>query len=112
MAVRERIRNIKHLRKRALEVRKKYSNLELKKHGKAWTNSQLMEGSVGDVGDLMKLVMAKEGVREIEQVDDKLAHELSDCLWCILVLADRYGIDLEKAFMKTMDELEERIKKA
>lgn len=68
-----------------------------------------MEGFVGDVGDLMKLIMAKEGVRDIENVDAKLAHELSDCLWCVLVLADKYGVDLESSFMKTMQELDIRI---
>ena len=68
-----------------------------------------MEGFVGDVGDLMKLVMAKEGVREIPDVDQKLAHELSDCLWSVLVLANKYNVDLETSFLQTMDELEKRI---
>ena len=70
-----------------------------------------MEGFVGDVGDLMKLTMSKAGIRNIEDVDNKLAHELSDCLWSILVLASKYNIDLEQAFMETMDELEGRINK-
>jgi hypothetical protein len=39
---------------------------------------------VGDVGDLMKLVMAKEGAREIQDVDEKLQHELAACLWSVL----------------------------
>jgi NTP pyrophosphatase (non-canonical NTP hydrolase) len=58
---------------------------------------------------LMKLVIAKSGVRDIENVDQKLSHELADCLWSVLVLADKYGVDLEKAFVETMSELEERI---
>ena len=65
---------------------------------------------MGDVGDLMKLVLAKDGVRDIENVDKKLEHELADCLWSILVLAKEYNIDLEKAFMRTMDELEAKIR--
>lgn len=51
------------LQQRAIEIREKYSSLELKKKGKSWTNSQIMEGFVGDVGDLIKLVMAKKGAR-------------------------------------------------
>jgi NTP pyrophosphatase (non-canonical NTP hydrolase) len=101
--------DFKILQKRALEIREKYSQLEIKKNGKEWTRAELMHGFVGDVGDLMKLVMAKEGVRKIENTDEKLAHELSDCLWSILVLAEKYNVDLEKSFLKTMDELEERI---
>lgn len=101
--------DFKSLQQRALEIREKYSKLEEQKNGISWTNAQIMEGFVGDVGDLMKLVMAKEGVRDIEDVDNKLAHELSDCLWSILVLANKYNVDLEASFLQTMDELEKRI---
>lgn len=45
----------------AIKVREKYHQLE-KKNGHVWSNQEIMEGFVGDVGDLMKLVMAKEGV--------------------------------------------------
>lgn len=65
-----------------------------------------MEGFVGDIGDLMKIVMAKEDVREIENVDEKLAHGLADCLWCVLVLSEKYGVDSEKSFLKIMDALD------
>ncbi len=64
-----------------------------------------MQGFVVDVGDLMKLVMAKAGARPVDDVQAKLAHELSDCLWSVLVLAKAYDVDLEKEFLRTMDEL-------
>jgi len=67
------------------------------------------QGFMGDAGDLMKLVMAKYGLRTIEDIDKKLAHELSDCLWSILIIADELGIDIEKEFGKNMDELERHI---
>ncbi len=99
----------KEIIQKALEIRKKYSALEMKEKGKAWTNSQLMEGFVVDVGELMEIVMAKEGARDLENADERLAHELSDCLWSVIVLADKYGVDLEQSFTKTMDGLERRI---
>lgn len=64
-----------------------------------------MLGFVGDVGDLAKLVQGKAGVRPTPDLDEKLAHELADCLWCVLTLADEYGIDLESAFVRTMATL-------
>ncbi len=70
-----------------------------------------MAGFVDDVGDLSKIIMAKHGLRDMEDVDEKLAHELSDCLWSILVLASKYSIDLPNEFMKTMDLLDKRIGK-
>ena len=69
-----------------------------------------MQGFVVDVGDLMKLVMAKSGVWQVEDLDAKLAHELADCLWCVLVLSRMYGLDLEKEFTKTMDQLDAQIR--
>jgi len=94
---------------KALEIRRLYSQLEKAKYGKEWTTPQIAQGLVGDVGDLMKLVMAKEGIREAEDVDEKLAHELSDCLWSVIVLADKYGVNLETEFFKTMNQLEKKI---
>lgn len=101
--------NVEQLTERAMQVRAKYSELEKQKYGRAWTTSEIAQGLVGDVGDLMKLVMAKEGIREKENLDEKLKHELSDCLWCILVLAKKYNINLETSFLQTMDQLDKRI---
>ena len=94
------------LTERAMEIRQRFAAFEQAKFKKEWTKEEVMQGFVVDVGDLMKLVMAKSGIRHVEDVDRKLAHELSDCLWCVLVLSKMYGIDLEKEFMKTMDELD------
>ncbi len=101
--------DFKQIIKRAMEIRSKYSDLEVKKYGKEWTREQIAQGFVGDVRDLLKLVMAKEGTRNIENVDEKIAHELSDCLWSVIILADKYGVDLERSFQNTMNELEKRI---
>jgi NTP pyrophosphatase (non-canonical NTP hydrolase) len=102
---------LKELSQRAVEIKKRYSKMEIEKFGKEWTDAQVMQGFVGDVGDLMKLVMAKEGIREIENADQRLAHELSDCLYSVFVLAERYGIDIEKEFISTMNELDKRLEK-
>lgn len=103
--------DIKALQKRALEIREKYAALERAKYGREWTPAEIMAGFVGDVGDLSKLTMAKAGIREKDDLDEKVAHELADCLWSVLVLAERYGVDIEATFTKTMDELETRIAK-
>jgi NTP pyrophosphatase (non-canonical NTP hydrolase) len=95
--------------RRALEVRQEYAELEKEKHGRSWTTQEIVLGLVGDLGDLAKLVMAAEGMRSIPDARQKLAHELADCLWSILVLSRLYGIDLEAAFLRTMDQLEGHI---
>lgn len=80
---------------KAIEVRAAYEKHEKKTYGKAWTKENIAEGFVGDVGDLMKLVLAKQGIREIENVDEKMAHELADCLWSIIILAELYSINID-----------------
>jgi len=99
----------KELVHRAMTLRKLYAELEEKRYGRSWSDEEIALGFVGDVGDLMKLVMAQNGVRDISGAKEKLAHELADCLWSVLVLAQRYDIDLENIFFETMDELEKHI---
>ncbi len=50
-------------------------------------------------------------MRNIPDIQEKLAHELSDCLWSVIVLAHNYDVDLEAAFFATMDMLAELIEK-
>lgn len=95
--------------KRAVEVRNKYDTLNKEKRNVTWNEQDLMAGFVGDVGDLSKIIMAKHGLRAMDDIDAKLAHELSDCLWSILVLSDKYDVDISSEFQKTMNELDERI---
>ena len=97
------------LQKRAQDIRTKYDALNAKDGHTKWDGVDYTAGFVGDVGDLMKLVMAKDGKRRGEDIDAKLRHELGDCLWSLLVIANHYDIDLEAAFHRTMDELESRL---
>lgn len=94
---------------RAWRVRELYAELEARRHGRAWSREEVALGFVGDVGDLMKLVQAMEGVRAIPDAPGELAHELADCLWSVMTLARLYDVDLEAAFGATMDELERGI---
>jgi|GEM_PF-94677 len=94
----------------ATKVRDHYNELN-EADGKAkWDAQDRMAGFVGDVGALSKLIMVKHGLRRgPENIDEELAHELSDNLWSILVIADELGIDLEKSFVDAMEQLHTRI---
>lgn len=93
------------LEKSALRLNELYEQLEIRKYGRAWTTGELALGFMGDVGDLAKLIQADAGIRSIDDCKAKLGHELSDCLWSILVLADKCGIDLEAEFSRNTTEL-------
>ena len=93
------------LERSAIQLNKLYEQLEIKKYGRVWTTEELTLGFVGDVGDLAKLIQASAGIRDIDDCREKLGHELSDCLWSIMVLASKCGIDLEAEFVKNTGEL-------
>jgi NTP pyrophosphatase (non-canonical NTP hydrolase) len=102
--------HLSELTRRAVALRARFAVAETARGGPPWSRAELAQGFVGDVGALMKLVMAKEGRREgPAELDAKLEHELADCLWSVLVLADAYGVDLERAFATTMDGLEAKL---
>lgn len=97
------------LEKSALQLNELYEQLEIKRYGRIWTTEELALGFVGDVGDLAKLIQANAGIRNIDDCKAKLGHELSDCLWSIIVLANKCGIDLEVAFVRNTKELVEYV---
>jgi NTP pyrophosphatase (non-canonical NTP hydrolase) len=96
---------------RAMNIFQLYKELNKRENHVEWCESEVMMGFVGDVGDLMKLVMAESNLRQIPDSKEKIAHELADCLWSILVLSKLHKIDIENAFIKTMTNLEEKIQK-
>lgn len=76
---------------------------------RAWSGLDIALGFVGDVGDLVRQVQVAENVRTYPGGREALEHELADCLWSVLMLADRYGVDLEAAFDRTVSQLEARV---
>ncbi|MGN2248021.1 nucleotide pyrophosphohydrolase [Frateuria sp. GZRR35] len=94
-----------NLEQSALQLNALYEKLETKTYGRVWTTQELALGFMGDVGDLAKLVQAHAGVRNIDDCKARLGHELSDCLWSIMVLANKCGIDLEAEFVRNTREI-------
>jgi NTP pyrophosphatase (non-canonical NTP hydrolase) len=101
----------RELEESGLKLNELYEELEIKRYGRVWTTEELALGFVGDVGDLAKLIQANAGIRNIDNFKSKLGHELSDCLWSIIVLANKCGIDLEAEFSKNISGLMEYVSK-
>ena len=66
---------------------------------------------MGDLAALIQESLGVRGSRSKEEVKNNLSHELADCLWAILILADKLQINLVDAFDKTMGELEARLQR-
>jgi NTP pyrophosphatase (non-canonical NTP hydrolase) len=92
---------------RSMQIRQIYHELEKRKHGTAWTPQEDMIGFTCDVGELGRMLMAAEG-RWVYPGDLKqdLGHKLSECLWWLLALSGRLGVDINAAFAAKMSDLE------
>lgn len=94
--------DIKILEQRAMEIKRKYDQLERDQNHQPWNAIKLTRGFKKDVSELMTIV-------EQDMVDrKKLSHELADCLWSVLVIARKLDVDLERSFWTTMGELDKR----
>ena len=99
--------------KRATRVRGLYHQLEEHHEGSRWEIKDDMLGFVNDIGALSRLIMATEGRWAPEgDVAEQLRGKLSECVWWVLVLADRLDIDLDDAFGQTMDRIERHLEQA
>jgi NTP pyrophosphatase (non-canonical NTP hydrolase) len=95
---------------RAVEIAELYDRHNVAAGRSRWTTGDLALGFAGDVGDLAKLVQAADGRRAIDNARERLGHELADCLWSVLVLADRYDLDLAAEFTRMTDDLERQLR--
>jgi len=99
--------NLTTATERAMRVRRLYQKLEEQNHKGLWTTEEDMLAFTTDVGALGRLVMAAED-RWVHDGDvhTELKGKLAECLWWVLVLSDRLGIDITEAFTSFMDKLD------
>jgi NTP pyrophosphatase (non-canonical NTP hydrolase) len=94
---------------RAMDLRRQYEVKEKQLYGSPLTGEEIAQGFAGDVNNLVKLVMAEHGKREIANSKEKLESQLAHCLWSVIVLAQMHNLKLEQAFMEAMDRLENHL---
>lgn len=94
---------------RAMDLRRQYEVKETSLYGLPSTITDVAQGFSGDVKNLLKLIEAEEGQREIANSREKLEAQLAHCLWSVVVLAQLQAVDLETAFMEAMDRLENHL---
>jgi len=92
-----------------MDLRRQYEEKEKQLYGSPLTDEDIAQGFLGDVNNLVKLVMAEQGKREIANSKEKLESQLAHCLWSVIVLAKMQDIDLQQSFMEAMDRLENHL---
>ena len=74
--------------------------------GKSWNPFVMLTDLLEEAGEVASAVKGLEGFKPPEKPKTKemLATELSDLLYMIFVLAEHYGIELEEAFLQTVND--------
>jgi NTP pyrophosphatase (non-canonical NTP hydrolase) len=93
--------DIKILEQRAMEIRRKYDQLERQKNREPWGASKMARDFRKDASELVILL------EEADRDSRKISHELGECLWRVLLIARKLDIDLERAFWTQMGNLEQ-----
>lgn len=96
--------------KRSVDIRERYHRLETENHGTEWTVEEDALAFLTDAGLVGRLTMSQQG-RWIASGDTKaqLKHKLSECIWWLLVLAERMDVDIIESLDGFLSQLEEQL---
>ena len=97
---------------RSLKLRELYRELELKYHGSEWTVEEDALAFLTDAGLVGRLTMSQQGRwPKGDNAASELDHKLGECIWWLIVLADRMDIDIQTALAGFLSRTENLLKK-
>ena len=99
--------DVKKLQRITKQIKNAYAEMNCKKGKEVWHAKDYADAFVGDVGDLIKILVSysKKPTRDGYK---KISHELADCLWSILAISDELDVDIEKEFLINMEYLKQK----
>ncbi len=100
---------LKQLTEKTKRIKRAYDSMRRKDGEKAWMSYDYAEALVGDVGDLMKLMVRKRRKGASKALERDIAKELSDCLYMLIALSQELNIDLEKEYKVNLEFLEQQL---
>ncbi|WP_188929682.1 MazG-like protein [Dyadobacter endophyticus] len=96
---------------RSQAIRALYHELERQHHGSEWTVEEDALAFLTDVGLVGRLVMSQQGRwPKAGNASGELEHKLGECIWWLIILADRMEIDIEHALDGFLSRTEKLLK--
>lgn len=98
--------DIKMLKEKSMEIRELYHSLEKKYHTTQWSVEEDALAFLTDAGIVGRLTMDNQG-RWPSDDKEQLPFKIGECVWWLVVLAERMDLDFEscvESFIK--DKLE------
>lgn len=99
--------NLSNIIKRSIAIRESYHKLEEQHHGSEWSVEEDALAFLTDAGLVGRLTMSQQG-RWLTGGDTaaELEHKLSECIWWLIVLAERMEIDIGESLEGFLAKLE------
>lgn len=95
---------------RSKKIRELYHQLELQHHGSEWTVEEDALAFLTDAGLVGRLTMSQQGRwPKGKETIPELEHKLGECMWWLIVLADRMEIDIQEAMEKFLGKTEKML---
>lgn len=103
-------RGIDEITERSVRIREFYHDLERRHHGKEWTVEEDALAFLTDAGLAGRLTMSQQGRWPAGDTDEsELEHKLGECIWWVIVLAERMDIDIGEALEGFLSRTEGRL---
>jgi len=102
--------NFDEIIRRAMEIRKKYHELELLHHGSEWTVEEDALAYLTDAGLVGRNIMSQQERWPKAGSEAELEHKLGENIWWLIVLAERSGIDIRKAVDQFLIKIDSALK--
>lgn len=105
--------NFAEIINRSKMIRARYHELESEYHGSEWSVEEDALAFLTDAGLVGRLTMSQQG-RWPKGGDTKaeLSGKLGECMWWLIILAERMDIDINVALEGFLDKTERLLKKS
>ena len=94
------------MQKRSKKVLEEFGKIRSKK----WTPEAMLVDLTEEVGELANSILVKEGFKNKKRAKADLMDSICDILFDLYMIAEHYGIDVEKEYLKVLENLQKRIK--
>jgi len=97
---------------RSQKIRELYHELELKYHGSEWTVEEDALAFLTDAGLVGRLTMSQQGRwPKGDETVPELKHKIGECIWWLIILAERMDIDVHEALESFLTKTEKLLEK-
>ncbi len=102
--------NLNEVIERSVQIRKGYHQLEKQYHEKEWTVEEDALAFLTDAGLVGRLSMSQQGRwPKSGETLPELEHKLGECIWWLIILAERMNIDIGEAVQIFLTKTEKQL---